>query len=146
MFAHELIANRKTENSQKLAKLNIRRAELKRDLIVNDPGIRALLRTQLEQATSELAEVEKQIAAIKQWEQPPLEKVQKLEQLQTRINAAQICRHAAMSNIEFAERNERPRALAEARAQLAEAEKDYARARKELDAALVKVGFAANAL
>src|SRR6516165_12373709 len=107
MFAWELVANRKSENAQKLAQLNARRAELKRILIVNDPGIRAKLRTQLEQAQAELAEVEKRIAVIKSWQPPLEEKQHKLNQLQTKVTSASIARQAAITSIEIAERHER---------------------------------------
>jgi len=104
------------------------------------------LRTNIKHAEGELAEVEKQIKALKEYRYPTEEQKERITGLVTKTSGAQINVVYADSEAKKAEHDERPKAAADARRRKLEAEGEYAQARKELNAALVKLGFAPNAL
>lgn len=153
-----LVDRKKTANRQKLTELQTRRAELRFVIANNERSIAVslkinphhpnvpLYRSRVKQAEAELAEVEKQITAIKEYKYPTLEQLRWVDQLHRKVISIEWGISLAERAAFMSDAIERPKAAAAARQRKAEIEAGKPKAREELSAALVKVGFAPDAL
>ena len=141
---------RNAEDSQKLAALYPRLAELRRQMKgyqnwmianANDAAVIAKLRPKVKDTEAEIADVEKQIRAIKEWKRPTLEQLRRVDQLWTLAYQFSLQTIEAQVALQKAEREERPLAAAEARKRLAEAQAEYPRALSQVRKAIETLGL-----
>jgi len=150
MNVARLVANKKTENAQNLAKWRPRVRQLRRDLedyrrniLTNghDPYTVEKIQKRIEQAEAEVAELERRIKAINAFAQPTQHQVDLLEGLYTKAYCESLNAGVAESEAQIAEHNERPKAAADARKRQAEHAAEFVKANGQLRKALEKVGL-----
>jgi hypothetical protein len=153
MSIYALVRNKNFEEAQRIAQQQIERQHLLRELrnmemrIQRDnlsASLAAEFREKIPATRKQIAQLD--VAIAKRWTTPSREKLQKLNGMAIRTMSHRTHANFAESAISAAIREERPKKEAEARKQLAEFEREYAKARGELSKALTEVGLDPKAL
>ena len=139
MNIHEYLYQCRNNEQQRIHNLRVERTSLKstidgenHNLVRNSHCDWAMkeAKERLAQSTKRLAEVEKAIASP--WQMPAPKKCEELESLYRLMDQAERGRYIAESALTIAVNNERPRAEAQVRQELAECERDAEKYRKQL--------------
>jgi hypothetical protein len=152
MDIHFYLNDCKNRERERISKLKAERSTLKHSISGENHGLAQNsaewyvkdAKARLATLTSRLAEVEEALATT--WEMPSQKKCEELQRLYHLMHQAQMGWYVATSALQKAAHDERPKAEAQAREELAQCERDIEKYRKELRKGLGKVGVDPAAL
>jgi hypothetical protein len=149
---YEYLNQCRAKEQQRIHRLKVERSTLKHSIDSENQGLAQNdaewyvkeARARLATLTSRLAEVEEALAST--WSPPSPKRADELQNLYSQMYSAQIGWQCATSALQKAIHEERPKAEAQVREELARCERDIEKYRKELRKGLGKVGVDPAAL